>query len=828
MKMKKIKKTHKLDRIAHRLISTLKLKIFLLILIFGLLFLFFCYLELRKEYVLIEPFDVPKDFEKYGYTGRVIANKLSDQINLIRTSATTRIERISFVPIWSMTYIDIEIKEYGISLNSFIQYIRRFFGREITRVVGEITCIDSEINYNAPLFITIRISNKPAKAIPGNLKDIDDILLQASEHIYKYTQPYVLASYLYNIDDPIACRETIQYLLSHEPPDDDSWGYNLWGLLLSNIDYEGAINKYQKAIELDSKFIFSYYNWGNILLLKNNYEDAIDKYDKAIKLNRENAYPYCGWGRVLLFGQGEYENAMEKFEKAIKLDPQLGLAYSGRGCCYVYNKQYKKAIKDLEKAVDLNPNNFEDYLNICEVKIYTGDYDHVLFYSNEVLRLSRKIEDVILSLYFQCVAEKLLDLNTKKTEKTLYKLIKYYDLSDFYVYEFKPPYTIDGLCQTINDDKLYDKEPVNTIDKVNELLKDANFYFKVCQKKNCYFSTEVKKQLKIISNTAFKKSFLCLSKDDQIKIKRLNRFLLEEIYPRKTPKSQKITVNWDFKVIENWLDAQFSVDEFKNKLCSTNFCESEFELLSIEKLCNRISNDIKLNLKASYKTMDWLNELLTVPNFYNKLVGKSPDLEFSEDIKKMVNKTVVYRKKDFSKLNEDEQHNIKRLNRLVLEETYLQETPKNDQWKIKRLCEEINKDGYDLYLESKENTIDWLNELLEVKNFYDRLLNKVPKSKLSNDVKYLVKETENYRKKSKKFSDLKEEQRNKIKRLNRLLLEETYPKITPKSHVNYGKERFIREKTKMLKKYINIGVNASTSKPQSPKSSTENDAAKNN
>jgi hypothetical protein len=98
---------------------------------------------------------------------------------------------------------------------------------------------------------------------------------------------------------------------------------------------------------------------------------------------------------------------------------------------------------------------------------------------------------------------------------------------------------------------------------------------------------------------------------------------------------------------------------------------------------------------------------------------------------------------------------------------------------IDGLCDAIKRDGYNISLNTPNNTIDWLNKLLKVVNFYDELNKKKQEIGFSEDIKELVKKTENYRN-NKKFSDLKNEEQNTIKRLNRLLLEETYPDNTPK------------------------------------------------
>ena len=110
-------------------------------------------------------------------------------------------------------------------------------------------------------------------------------------------------------------------------------------------------------------------------------------------------------------------------------------------------------------------------------------------------------------------------------------------------------------------------------------------------------------------------------------------------------------------------DLDFSMDEFKPPLI-------------IEKLCGVINNDkYNIPLSTTNNTIECLNELLKVPSFYDILCKKSKN-SFSKDIMELANKTKEYRNKSFSKLSEDEKNTIKKLNRLLLEETYPHETPK--------------------------------------------------------------------------------------------------------------------------------------------------------
>jgi hypothetical protein len=130
---------------------------------------------------------------------------------------------------------------------------------------------------------------------------------------------------------------------------------------------------------------------------------------------------------------------------------------------------------------------------------------------------------------------------------------------------------------------------------------------------------------------------------------------------------------------------KLSTKIFQTKIIDkSDFWAGEFKSEAvIEKLCNIINDDLKYSLEFpipsdnAKDSVNGLNELLKVANFYNIIQEKKPDKSFSEEISVLTDKTQNYSHKEYSDLSNDEKSNIKRLNRLLLEETYPQEIPKS-------------------------------------------------------------------------------------------------------------------------------------------------------
>ena len=122
-------------------------------------------------------------------------------------------------------------------------------------------------------------------------------------------------------------------------------------------DYQGALQDYNKAIELDSiksnaglamlyanRCIAKYY-------LKDN-QGVIQDCDKAIELDPSSSVAYTtrGLAKSALWN---YEWAIQDYNKAIELDPNSSWAYSNRGIVRIFLEKRKEGCDDLQKAVDL-------------------------------------------------------------------------------------------------------------------------------------------------------------------------------------------------------------------------------------------------------------------------------------------------------------------------------------------------------------------------------------------------------------------------------------------------------------------------------------------
>ena len=58
----------------------------------------------------------------------------------------------------------------------------------------------------------------------------------------------------------------------------------------------------------------------------------------------------------------EYGKAIDDLSKAIELDPNNALTYTMRGAVYVIKKEYQKGVDDFTKAISLRPEETQVYI----------------------------------------------------------------------------------------------------------------------------------------------------------------------------------------------------------------------------------------------------------------------------------------------------------------------------------------------------------------------------------------------------------------------------------------------------------------------------------
>lgn len=289
-----------------------KIIIIVLLIVFTLF-----YEEFTKQEYIIKPFEVPKLLEENGFTGQVIVHQIIDKIYEIKREALTKKQLEEFGSKESEPLPEIIVPGAGISIKPILRYLKTNFSPYKPIVItGEILMENKEI------YLTTRIMGKPPHTFgpvkignfridnlmmdndSHNVKDFECLMLQAAIHIYRYTDPFILASYYNHSDNREDALKIVEEIVRDKENANKKWAYNLWGIILANKDKsDKAIEKYKRALREDSEFVNAHYNLGNVYSTvdydKRDYSKAKESYKKAIDLDPTNSRYQNNLDRIL-------------------------------------------------------------------------------------------------------------------------------------------------------------------------------------------------------------------------------------------------------------------------------------------------------------------------------------------------------------------------------------------------------------------------------------------------------------------------------------------------------------------------------------------------
>jgi tetratricopeptide (TPR) repeat protein len=143
----------------------------------------------RSDGLLIEPFSVPPDLVNRGLTGEVIATKMLDRLVVMQAQTSSQRALKTYSNSWDEKGIKLDVPETGVSLAELDNFLREKLGHD-TRVSGELVRTDSGI------VLTARAGLGGAESISGSVSDLDQLIQQLAESVYRTTQPYRYAIYL--------------------------------------------------------------------------------------------------------------------------------------------------------------------------------------------------------------------------------------------------------------------------------------------------------------------------------------------------------------------------------------------------------------------------------------------------------------------------------------------------------------------------------------------------------------------------------------------------------------------------------------------------------
>jgi tetratricopeptide (TPR) repeat protein len=151
--------------------------------------------------------------------------------------------------------------------------------------------------------------------------------------------------------------------------------------------YEIAIEKLEKAIEIEPKQSLFYVQLGCIFHSVERYEDAVVQFKEAFKVDPKNFTALTNWANSLNC-LGKYAQAAEKCKESADINPKHSTTFNNWGYALQSLRKFDEAKEKLEISLELNPNNATALNNLGNILHHLGDKDEAIAKFKEAIRIN--------------------------------------------------------------------------------------------------------------------------------------------------------------------------------------------------------------------------------------------------------------------------------------------------------------------------------------------------------------------------------------------------------------------------------------------------------
>lgn len=123
--------------------------------------------------------------------------------------------------------------------------------------------------------------------------------------------------------------------------------------------YTDALEKINKSIEMKNDWEIPYFYRGAINQVLENFDDAILDYTKALEFNNKMTDAYYNRAKILL-SRKDIENpdinrAINDLDKALELDPNFAEALYAMAAALKKQEKYNECLSYLDRVLEIQP-----------------------------------------------------------------------------------------------------------------------------------------------------------------------------------------------------------------------------------------------------------------------------------------------------------------------------------------------------------------------------------------------------------------------------------------------------------------------------------------
>ena len=193
-------------------------------------------------------------------------------------------------------------------------------------------------------------------------------------------------------------------------------------------DFKGALEDYNKAIILNPKFKMAIDNKAKMLsevcidddkdfsekyylslgifdVNSGNFPDAIANFDEALKFNPDNDLVYF-YKAVAYHSLNQVDKAYDNYTKTIELNNKMADAYFNRGQL-IFESNPKKALDDFVSAVAIDNKFVDAYYSIAAIQKKLGQYKEAVKNLDKIIEIepnavnAKALKKLILTKYLK-------------------------------------------------------------------------------------------------------------------------------------------------------------------------------------------------------------------------------------------------------------------------------------------------------------------------------------------------------------------------------------------------------------------------------------------
>lgn len=187
-------------------------------------------------------------------------------------------------------------------------------------------------------------------------------------------------------------------------------------------DHESAINFFEKALIIDNNFSPTLKNIAVSFYETKQFDKAISIYKKLLVEDNKNSDYFLGIGNCY-FNKLEYQEAEKNYDISLQINPHQFEPYLNLSIIAKKLKKYDLALKIILKGETIAPNNYLLLKHLADLYFKIKDFHSSLLYSQKLLNLFPEDVDALFSLVC-CNFEIQEDLTAKKLMNELIEKVK--------------------------------------------------------------------------------------------------------------------------------------------------------------------------------------------------------------------------------------------------------------------------------------------------------------------------------------------------------------------------------------------------------------------